>query len=140
MRGVNGVLMKLEPGISYLSHREEIINPKKKFHLYLCNHIVFFINSKKDLYEFSINLEKEDCVLFTKDCYLQVKTVYKFDARQRIIRTSEMSTQALQRLASYLKDSTLKKAIPKKIADRAIGILEQCLLKGQKVAKMHESK
>lgn len=118
---------EIRAGQSYISYRQEIVGPKPKYHLYLADDIVFLINSEKSLFDFNISLQKNDCPILTKDCYLQLQSLYRFDEKQKIIALADMSDRALMALSSYLKDKTFKKAIPKIFVDRAIGIIEQCL-------------
>lgn len=119
--------MDIESGQTYIAHREGIVNPKPKYHLYLADDIVFLINSNKSYYDFDLPILKNDCSILTKDCYLQVKTIYKFDMQQHIIACDNMSDAFLSRLNIYLQDKRIKKTIPKIYVDRAIGIITTCL-------------
>ena len=114
-------------GQVYIAQRDKIVNPKPKYHLYLSDDIVFLINSDRNRFEFSIPLHMNDCFIFTKDCFLQVKSIYKFDKTHPVIKLDELSDRALNSINMYLKDTTIKKSIPKIFVDRAIGIIETCL-------------
>lgn len=124
--------MNIESGQVYIAKRDEIINPKLKYHLYLADDIVFLINSEHNYYDFDIALDIHDCFIFTKNCYLQVKSIYRFDNKYEIIKVSDMSERALNALNTYLKDKSIKKSIPKIYVDRAIGIIETCLVSRKK--------
>ena len=119
--------MDIKAGQTYIAKRDEIVNPKPKYHLYLADDIVFLINSNPNLHDFDIPLQMNDWFIFTKECYLQVKSIYRFDNKYKIIAVSDMSERALNALNAYLKDKTIKKSIPKMFIDRAIGIIETCL-------------
>ena len=119
--------MKIKAGQTYIAKRDEIINPKPKYHLYLSNDIVFLINSDHSFFDFNIALDKNDCPIFTKNCFLQVQSIYKYDNKYNIIQVADMSDRALKALNNYLKDKSFKKSIPKIYVDRAIGIIETCL-------------
>ncbi len=119
--------MDIQPGQGYKAYRKEIVNPKPKYHLYLSDDIVFLINSKHNLFNFSIPLNEKDCPILSKECYLQVNNIYRYDVTCPIIEIGDMSDCALIALKQYLTAKSITKSIPKMFVDRAIGILTTCL-------------
>ena len=120
-------MIDIKPGQAYKAHRNEIVNPKPKYHLYLADDIVFLINSLPNHHEFNIPLNENDCSILTKDCFLQLNNIYRYDKNCPTIKVADMSPRVLTALLNYLKDKTITKVIPKIYVDRAIGILISCL-------------
>lgn len=118
---------KPEAGQVYRAFREDIYDPKEKYHLYLADDIVFLINSDPNLFDFDICLEASDAEILTKKCYLQIKQLYRYDCSYPVIRISEMSTRILRTLCAQLKDKNITKKIPRIYINRAIGIIELCI-------------
>lgn len=124
--------MKPQSGQAYKAYRDNICDPKPKYHLYLDDDIVFLINSDPDLFDFNIPLKKEDSIILTKDCYLQTKQIFKYDDRFKVIKISDMSSDVLIKLSNFLKDDNLSKRLPRIFIERAIGIIEKSLFERQK--------
>ena len=106
--------MQLNTGDVYLAKRDDIVDIKCKFQLYLSDDFVLLINTNQSKRAVSVYVKKEECKLLKHDSYICIDNVFVFDKRYPIIKKDQMNPAVLKKLITYLNMSTTISNIPKR--------------------------
>ncbi|MDD3437001.1 MAG: hypothetical protein PHC64_07625 [Candidatus Gastranaerophilales bacterium] len=97
--------MKLEVGDVYLAKRDDIVDIKYKFQLYLDTDCIFLINTEKSKGSISVLVRKEECKLLEYDSWICIDTLFRYDKKFKIITKEQVNPDVLKRLQSLISMS-----------------------------------
>lgn len=115
----------LKSGNVYFSYRDDTVDKKNKYQLFLDNDIVLLINSKPSHRNISISILPTDCPILEHESHICIDDVFAFDKKYPIIKISTISINILKRLKDMVSMSS---TIPTILIKRIQGILEDIIL------------
>jgi len=96
----------LKSGEVYCSKRDDIVDIKNKYQLYLDDKTVLLINSEKSKRNVSIFIKKDECELLSRDSYLCIDNLFTYDKKYKVLDKSHLSTSAIERIISLISSSS----------------------------------
>ena len=116
--------MELKTGDVYLAKRDDIVDIKDKFQLYLSDDYVLLINTNRSKKNVSPYIKKSECKLLSYDSYICIDTAFIFDPKYPVIKKEQVHPNILKNLITYLP---LSVTIPKIKINEMIKILQDSL-------------
>lgn len=116
-------MSKLKPGDVYYAFRSDIEPPHNKYQIYFDDETVLLINTDKSQYSINIEITTKDCPILDYDSKICIDTVFTYQKKYPIIKSTEISTGVLKKMLELVSMSNLLTGKQIKKIKRAISII-----------------